>query len=75
MTAHSFFVSVRPGLPERCSSNATESSEIDAGFGGSPTEVRQFWLWRLKPTVGDKASAQRLQDLPLRASAAAARRG
>ena len=37
-------VSLRPAFSLRASSYATESSEIEAGLGGVPTEVRQLWL-------------------------------
>ena len=43
-------------------SYATDSSEIDAGFGGSPTVVPQHWLWRLNPSLGFEAIAQQLQQ-------------
>jgi hypothetical protein len=44
MTAQICLVSRRPAFSVRASSNATESSEIDAGLGGSPTDVRHPWL-------------------------------
>jgi hypothetical protein len=52
MTAQIFFVRTRPEFSLRFSSYATDSREMDAGFGGSPTEVRQPWLCRLNPTFG-----------------------
>ena len=66
MTAQSFLVSSRPSFSERASSYATDSSEIEAGFGGSPTDVRQPWLCRLKPTRGCTRSRTRLQRAALR---------
>ena len=65
MIAAVFFARMRRGLSLRASSCATASSEIDAGFGGRPTDVDQFWLCRLKPITGFEPIAQRLQRAAL----------
>ena len=64
MTAHSRFVRRRPAFSVRSLSYATDSSEIDAGLGGSSMDVRQFWLCRLKPTSGFRRSRSALSARP-----------
>ena len=65
MTLHVRLVSWRRVSSERASSYATASSETTAGCGGVPTDVRQFWLWRLKPMTGSTRSRSALEQLPL----------
>ena len=66
MIALVFLARMRLSLSVRSRLNDTASSEIDAGFGGKPTDVLQFWLCRLKPSTGLKRSRSAFSARPFR---------
>ena len=64
ITAHSFLLRTRPGVFVPAASDTTASSETVACLSVSPTEVREFWLWRLKPISGRHSSRSFLSRRP-----------